>query len=211
MLRVGLFLSFYCFIISSFAQEGYWMTGGTVGVNSLRADYSPNFDLNSVGASLQGQWLYGINKYLRLRNQVGAGYLRSSTQGQGDPILQAANQSFNSFSFSIGTGIQYEFLPYRNSNKDRKGSPYLFSVANLNYTLGSQAFSPGIDFGLGYKKSIGYFWDVVFEISTSRLLLDNLDGIRKEEIPSPLADLRNDRISFLSVGLVYHYIRVRCP
>ena len=194
----------------------YWRVGLGLGATNASTDLTPGIRPANTGGLFSLQASRDIRSFLLWRNQLSGSYLRGSSSNQRDDLLAESDLSFSTFAITASTGLQYDFLPYRDNSKRRRGTPYLFGLAEIGYGTEKGGVLSGLNLGLGYKKAISYYWDFGIELSGHFWASDQVEGLAKDDFPAtiesiPLTTERNDVSYDLSISFTYHFLRVRCP
>lgn len=196
------------------AQRG-WEGGGWAGVSYYFGDLNTNYRLGDP--NLAGGLMARFNFNNRIAARLGGNYGRvaANDANSRNAFERARNLSFRSDVFDLSAAIEFNFLPYTHGSKDEFFTPYVFaglSVFSFNpqteldgtwydlRPLGTEGQFPGeeyytvqagLNYGIGVKVDLNYYWSLNFELDARHLFTDYLDDV-STVYPDP-DDLRQQR------------------
>jgi hypothetical protein len=192
--------------IGFYAGTSYYMGD----INPSRYLYSPGF---AIGP------LYRYNFELRNSIRISAVYftLHASDQDFSDPLQLQRNASFSGNYLDIATVYEFNFLPYKTTNRKYNHSFYL--TGGIGYTIvfssadSSNNFA-SIPVGMGYKFNITKKMAAGAEISIHKTFTDLIDGVENFNLEGTKHLFgNNDWYTFAGVFITYKIFNYRedCP
>lgn len=214
MKHILLALGFILTALSAQAQRG-WEAGGWAGVSYYFGDLNTNYDLSMPNMSGGAMARFNFNDRLAVRLAGNYGRLAADDANASNAFERARNLSFRSDVFDLSTAIEFNFLPYNHGSEDEFFTPYVFagfSVFSFNpeaeldgewydlRPLGTEGQFPGeeyytvqagLNYGIGIKVDLSYYWSLNFELSARHLFTDYLDDV--STVYPDQGDLRQQR------------------
>lgn len=184
------------------SQRGHEL-GGFLGVGWYFGDLNPSFNIGHPGPAAGAIGRYNFNERLCAALTFNYTYVRGDDAWSDNPFQQARNLRFVSNVFDLGLRFEFNFLKYRHGSPDEWFTPYVFGgisafmfnpKTQLNgrwYALrdmgtegqfrGEEYYllQPAINYGLGLKFDINYYWSINIEIDSRFLYTDYLDDVSK--------------------------------
>lgn len=173
------------------------------------SDYSKLNIGKSINFDFGGFYRYNFNSRYSLRinlmyGNVGAnGFLDNMQQ----PI------SFTKSVFDIGAIFEINYLDFLLGMKQMKFSPYVFYGVGVSFypdDNGRTVIAPNFPFGLGVKYAISKRWGIGAEVSTRKLMNDELDNLNNPYSSVNLGNINdklhnNDWINYFGLTLTYKF------
>lgn len=206
------------------AQRG-WEAGGLVGVSHYFGDLNSNFRLTDPGKALAVAARFNFNERVCLRFSGNYGEVSAYDSDSDNLFEQARNLSFQSPLLEANAQFEFNFLPYFHGSSNEFFTPYVLAGLSTVYynpmteyngdlvelrELGTEGQFKGeeyrttalaINYGIGLKFDINYYWSVNLELSGRRMNSDYLDDVSTvyadkgdiEQINGELAAILSDR------------------
>ena len=229
---IGFLVVFMQFGIFCNTQAQHSEVAFSVGALNYQGDAAPGFQLGNTHLGVTGAYRYFFNPAVTWRNRLLVGVLRGNAETANDPFINQTKYQFSTPVIQLGTGLEYNFFNFRKSLKKPKVTPYIFAELAGMFTMpvlkddvsidiyGKEklGFTPAIaiPFGIGVRTILTNHLDLGVELSMTKVLSDNLEGLSssgKYETESAFYNptISNDNIYFLGVTLTYRWIDVICP
>ncbi len=199
MKKLLIIFSFLC--SAYFVQAQSFEAGGWLGVSYYFGDLNTNFSLKHPGPAGGVFGRYNFND--RLAIKLGANYAKIGFYDSYSKYAfqQARNLSFESHLIDGSFQFEFNFLKFIHGHEDHFFSPYLFGGLSIFYykprakyqgewvslqPLGTEGqgknneyflLQPALNYGLGFKFDLNFYWSLNLELSARSLFTDYLDDI----------------------------------
>ena len=206
------------------AQRG-WELGALGGVSHYFGDLNTNFRLSDPGGAFAVAARFNFNERVCLRFSANYGRVSASDADSDNLFEQARNLSFQSDLLEGNAQLEFNFLPYFHGSADEFFTPYLLAGLSTVYynpmteyegnlielrSLGTEGQFKGeeyrltslaLNYGIGFKFDLGYYWSMNVELSGRRMATDYLDDVSSvyadkddiEQIRGELGAILSDR------------------
>lgn len=175
--------------------------GGWGGVSYYLGDLNTNFDMRHPGPAGGLFGRYNFND--RLAVKLGANYTRLGYKDEYSKYTwqKARNLSFETDVVDANIQFEFHFLRYIHGSRDHFFTPYLFGGAGAYFfdpraelngewyhlqQMGTEGqgkneeyslVQPALNYGIGFKFDLNFFWSLNLEISGRRLFTDYFDDV----------------------------------
>ncbi len=193
-------ISFFISFSTLQAQRG-WEAGGLIGVSHYFGDLNTDFRLTDPGRAIAVAARFNFNERICLRFSGNFGEVSAYDSDSENLFELARNLSFQSNILEGNAQLEFNFLPYFHGSKDNFFSPYVLAgISTVHFNpmteyegdlvelrpLGTEGQFKGeeyrksslaINYGIGVKLDINYYWSINVELSGRRMATDYLDDV----------------------------------
>jgi len=189
--------------------------GGWGGVSYYFGDLNTNFNLTHPGPAGGIFGRYNFNE--RLAVKLSANYTRIGFKDEYSRFSwqKARNLSFETDVVDAALQFEFHFLEYIHGSRDHYFTPYIFVGAGMFFfdpraqlngewyhlqQMGTEGqgknqeyslFQPALNYGVGFKFDLNFYWSLNLEVSGRGLFTDYFDDVSKEYVDAQ--SLANDR------------------
>ena len=192
--------------IGLFAGTSYYM--GDINLN--QQFYAPGIAIGPV---------YRYNFHMRNSLRLSGIYhtLKGADADFNMPLQNARNASFSGSYLDFSAMYEFNFMPYKTSNRRTPYTLYIASGLGYHVVLNSDVPTNNhftIPFSLGFKANAGKRLSAGIEWSPRKTFTDNIDGIENFTTESKLPLVGNkDWFTFAGIFITYKIFNYRedCP
>lgn len=213
LLIAGLFIS-----LSVQAQK--LEVGGGVGGLLYKGDVSPALNPRFYRPAANLFFRYNASRSFSMRAGVALGSFGATDRVSRDPFRQVRNYSFRSRLSEATVDLQYNFLNYKRSPKEKNWTPYVFGGVGLCNFRNPVVRARGIiniPLGLGVKYEFSRPWSIGLEFGTRFTKNDYLDGLGERTFGVTTAKngqenpALRDSYTYTAVTVSYTFYKIVCP
>ena len=191
-----IFLLFFSTVFSQSKTEIGLFGGGSLMMGDINADRY--FKNPSYAAGIF--YRYNYSQRYAFRVQLNYANLQASDSKSSDNYRLYRNASFNASIFDVATLFEFNFLPFKYSERYNTFSSYI--DIGIGMHLAGVPFGVILPMGVGIKKTFGRRWCLGVEYAFRKTFNDKLDGVNNPVIP---ASSMNNNDWYAMTGFVISY------